>query len=102
MDKMDKMTYTDKAIALQSLIGWYNFSLRVREDRTWYVSMHGVYRREGGGMGSHTSSAATPQEAIDAAWAWAAHPDAVLVLTEGNEYQYFKWNGFMWAKTEKP
>ena len=52
---MPEMNYGEKALALMMLVGWQNFSLKIREDKTWYVELAHVDRHEGGLMSAHTS-----------------------------------------------
>ena len=86
------------------LVGWQNFAVRTREDRTWYVELSGLYRREGSLLVYHTSVSESPEIAIEAAWKWATETegDDYLVVDElGDHHRAVKWNGFMWQRVSE-
>ena len=94
---MPEMTYGEKALALMMLVGWQNFSLKIREDKTWYVELAHVDRHEGGLMSAHTSVSKSPEEAVEKAWEWATDSQYHLVTNSLREnWRAVKWNGFMW------
>jgi hypothetical protein len=91
------MGYEHKALALMMLVGWNNFAVKIREDKTWYVELAYLERKDKGMLVSHTSASETPVEAIEAAWEWATSPDYYLVVQAlRNTRRAVKWNGFMW------
>jgi hypothetical protein len=67
------MHWSNKALALMMLVGWHSFAIKIREDGTWYVSLSGLERKEGGMGLKNTSIPVTP-------WEWATESENYLLL----------------------
>lgn len=92
-----EMTWTQKALALQALVGWYNFSLKLRENESWYVEHTGLGRKEGCCLSGGCQNGKTPNEAVEQCWRWATDPDYYLVLNATSKNRRaVRWNGFVW------
>jgi len=101
-EKGERMNWQQKALALHSLSGTFNFSLHLREDGTWFVNLTGIERKEGRCLSSGCQVAKTPEQAIEGCWAWATESGYYLVKgASSDDRRAFKWNGFMWEEIEE-
>lgn len=89
-----ELTWTQKALAVQSLVGWPKFSLRLRDDGSWYIS-HGIMRREKHSLAGGLVNGKTPEDAVNQLWIWLTEPDTELEVSDPP--RTVKWNGFMWG-----
>ena len=91
------MDWQQKALALQLLVGWQNFSIKMRGVKNWYVQTKGLERKEKSILSSGRTNGITPQDAVEQCWEWATGSEHYLIV---NAYQparrAVKWNGFMW------
>ena len=90
------MTWEQKAVALQALVGWQNFAIKMRQSGDWYVSVAGLERREKSTLSVGYSSGKIPQDAIEQYWEWAVAPEFYLKFRNYKGERSVKWNGFMW------
>lgn len=96
------MDWTQKAQALLMITGWYDFSLKLREDGSWYVHHKGIERREGSCLSGGCQHGSTPQEAVEQCWGWATDDRYYLVKDAGLPgRKAYKWAGFMWKEIEE-
>lgn len=94
---MSELNWIQKALAMQSLVGWYNFAFKLRPDGSWYIQHTGLHRRENHALSGGCQSADSPEEAMNDCWVWATCPRYYLVLAGGGtDRRAVKWNGFMW------
>jgi hypothetical protein len=98
-----EIPWEQMAQALLSLSGWDAFSLKLREDGTWYVRT-GIHVRDGGCLSSPTVSSTTPVQAIIEYWkeVTSIKPEQYLVVNAGGKRRSVRWNGFMWADADEP
>lgn len=98
-----EMNWQQKALAIQALAKYGDFSLKMRSEGNWYVSAQGVNRKEGAILSGSGISAGTPELAVVEYWKWATDPAYYLVKFEDGKRCAVKWNGFMWedVKEEK-
>ena len=91
------MDWQQKALALQLLVGWQNFSIKMRCVKNWYVRIKGLQRKEKSMLSSGWSQGITPQDAVEQYWEWATGSGHYLVLNSyAADRRAVKWNGFMW------
>lgn len=90
------MNWEQKALALQALVGWPNFSIKMRQPQDWYVSTAGLDRREGSVLSGGFQKGKTPEDAIEQYWNWATSPEFHLQFRNYQGVRLVKWNGFMW------
>ena len=100
-----ELSWEEKAAALQALVGWYNFGLKMRCPGNWYVQHSGLERKEGGCLSGGLQNGKTPQEAVVQCCDWAtddSHPEYYLVVDAmGPKRRAVRWNGFMWEDVEE-
>ena len=91
------MDWQQKALALQLLVGWLNFSIKMRGVKNWYVQTKGLERKEKSILSSGCTSGITPQDAVEQCCEWATDSKYYLVLNaHATDRRAVKWNGFMW------
>lgn len=88
--------YGGQVMALRTLAN--EFSLRVRADGTWHVSLPHVSLKQGALLSTPTQKGETPHEAIAQAWHTFAAPDAVVVVDiPGKPRRSLRWRVCMWV-----
>jgi hypothetical protein len=91
------MDWQQKALAMMALVGWYNFSIKLRSNQSWYIQHTGVERKEDARLSGGVQSGKTPEEAVNQCWEWMTDPAYYMVIGAGSENRKAKrWNGFMW------
>lgn len=96
-----ELTWKQKAFAIQSLVGWGKFALKLRDDSSWYTQ-HGIERVEKSVLSSGCESGETPEDAINQLWSWATDLNYHLVVGAfTSERKAVRWNGFMWENVKE-
>ena len=95
------MTWEQKAQAIQSLVGWYKFNIKLREPGNWYIDVP-VEIAKDGMLEGYAGGGTTPETAVEN-W-WKHHVDALPLEAclrarpeLGSEWRG-RWNGFMWEE----
>jgi hypothetical protein len=94
-----ELTWEQKAQALQALVGWSNFALKMRDIGNWYVQTTGLELKKGVCLSGSCVHAQDPQQAVALTWKWATElePDTYLVVNAYRDNRRaVRWNGFMW------
>jgi hypothetical protein len=102
-----ELTYEQKFLALQSLLGFPgDASLHMRGMGNWYVSLPRVDIKDGGCLSSVGSTGKTPAEAIEKTWLALTEnlpKDQYIVLdaSDPKKRRAVRWNGFMWESIDE-
>ena len=90
------MSFREMTAALNAISPPLGCEVKMRQDRTWYVSVSAEISHDGRFLESPTQAATNPEAAIREAWASYSTAKRVVYRSVNGIRRDVRWNGFMW------